>query len=100
MLTRYPTIPAEDIDRQGKSFLFCDVALCQNKVEVTGITQYTVRDQTFDQAPMPSGWVTSDPDNNAVAGAAQFCPDHNSYIPQPVNETSVPASAVAESSEK
>lgn len=82
-LTRYPVLPDNDVDRQGTAWLFCDVADCPREAEVLDVEEATVGGTTYRYAPMPDGWVTNNPDDNALAGAAQFCPDHGDRVVKP-----------------
>jgi len=82
-LVRYPHLPAENVDRQGQAWLFCDVGSCDAQVEVTGLEEATVGGHTYRYAQMPDGWVTNDPEDNALHGAAQFCPTHANRIVKP-----------------
>lgn len=82
MLTRYPDVPpAAEVARQGKCFLSCDFEGCTEEVEVTGIESYDVRGVTCYMADLPDDWASSDSENNAMAGAAAFCPTHAEYAP-------------------
>lgn len=95
MLTTYPEIPQDEIDRQGKTFMSCDVSTCDAEAEVTGIGLRTLesgnRTVTEKYAPMPDGWVTTDPDDNAVNGAANFCSKHASRVVKPQADAPEPA---------
>lgn len=87
MLREYPHFTDEEIDRRGEIWLFCDVSTCAAAAKVEGIERverqvgrHTV---ASDFAPLPEGWATSDPEKNALNGAADFCPTHADriYVP-------------------
>lgn len=83
MIVTYPSLPAEEVTRQGSSWLACDVASCPNEAEIVGVEEATVGGTVHRYAPMPEGWVTNDPDDNALHGAAQFCATHASRVVKP-----------------
>lgn len=88
-LIRYPDLPPEEVSRQGQAWLKCDVGNCPNEVQVTGLEEATVGGHTYRYAPMPEGWVTNDPDDNALNGAAQFCDKHASRVVKPTPDADV-----------
>lgn len=67
MLTVYPTLDADAVAKQGEAWLACDVASCNKTVKVV-------------DGVLPTGWVTDDPENNPLKGAAQFCSTHSSKV--------------------
>ncbi|MEJ7786909.1 MAG: hypothetical protein WKF96_19080 [Solirubrobacteraceae bacterium] len=83
MIRTYPQPPAEAA-RAGQPWVFCDAEGCTNDAQIADITEYPVKGGVAYEAPMPEGWATSDPDDNALAGAAQFCPTHTDRLPPPV----------------
>jgi hypothetical protein len=98
MTRDYPTIPRDEIDRQGETWLFCDAEDCDAAVHVDGITEHVFQQgrRTITElvAPMPDGWATSDPDGNPLNGAADFCPAHADRIfvpagpaPDPIHDS-------------
>lgn len=95
MIRTYPAPPVAE-PREGQSWLFCDAEGCAKDVKITGITSYPVRDDLVYEAPMPKGWVTSDPEDNALAGAAQFCPLHADHLAPPVEPEPAPEPAPVE----
>lgn len=90
MIRHYPEIPKEDVARQGKSYLFCDAEDCDASVEVKDVLTHEMIRGTVKEARAPKGWVTSDPEGNALNGAAHFCADHAERVPEPVGSTPPP----------
>jgi hypothetical protein len=90
MIHSYPELAEDEVARAGEHWLFCDSDSCKAAVKVEGAAPYQIRDRTLYEAPMPEGWGTSDPDDNALAGAAQFCPKHVKLLGTPVPEASAP----------
>lgn len=73
MLTRYPILDTLDVKRQGQDWLSCDVASCTKEAQVK-------------DDELPKGWVTDDPNDDPLKGAAQFCPDHASRVSEALVE--------------
>lgn len=87
MVKTYPKIPRDDVERQGRSYIACDAEGCDAEVEVEDVrTVELMRGRSLTMAEMPEGWATSDPDANAMAGAADFCPEHAGLIHRPLEE--------------
>ncbi len=109
MIVHYPTDPAVTTalpegtglnsftERAGKVYWHCDVASCDADAELS-VTEVPDTCPNCGEDPkgsrfcpecgfrnpthsVPDGWVTSDPDDDATAGAAQFCPKHKSNVP-------------------
>lgn len=72
MLLNYRIITQEEFDRNGQDWWFCDAPNCESAIQVN-----------VDDC-VPDGWETSDPGNDPLAGAAQFCSEHVSRLTQTV----------------
>lgn len=96
MILHYPEIPQDDIDRQGTTWVFCDVQSCPAASEVDDVEEATVGRRTYRYAPMPEGWVTNDPEDNAFNGSAQFCEEHANRVVKPQKEEPVEEPPVVE----
>lgn len=89
MITTYkPLLDGTEFDRAGTVWISCDVGSCDREAEVALVAVELDADggavMSEESAPMPDGWVTSNVDDNAIAGAAQFCPDHASMVSSPI----------------
>lgn len=83
MIQSYPEIEPERIERQGKTYVFCDAEGCEAQTEVEA-ERHTFSDgKTVVYGPVPEGWATSDPEKNIMNGAADFCPEHADKIHVP-----------------
>lgn len=98
MTRDYPVLPKDELKRQGETWLFCDAEDCDADVRVDAIREETRQEGrrtiTETVAVMPDGWATSDPDDNPLNGAADFCAQHAERIfvavgpvPEPVRDS-------------
>lgn len=83
MIQTYPKIEPELIERQGKTYVFCDAEGCEEHVAVEAETHTFSDGKTISYGPVPEGWATSDPEKNIMKGAADFCPKHADKIHVP-----------------
>lgn len=118
MIVHYPTDPAattalpEGTDlktltgRAGEAWWCCDVASCSAEAKLAEVPVPDTCPQCGSEAKgtrfcaecgfrhpthaVPKGWVTSNPDDDALAGAAQFCAKHKSRVPEPVDDAPPP----------
>jgi hypothetical protein len=98
MIIEYTEIPQEHVDRQGEAWIFCDAEKCNASEKVQDVKEFEMLQGTVRQAPMPDGWVTSDPNGNALSGAADFCPKHKDRIYVPPADATIPETIRDESS--
>lgn len=59
----WPTLTDLQVARAGQAWWHCDAAGCTGEAQVVN-------------GEIPAGWVTTDPEQNPLNGAAQFCPAH------------------------
>lgn len=76
MIHTYPEIPQREIDYAGKTVMFCDAESCDAEAEVKTKTFKSDDDEKILRGEMPEGWVTSNPTNDPLQGAANFCSEH------------------------
>lgn len=82
MIRHYDEIPKEEVDRQGQSWIFCDVSTCNASAQIEGVEERTRQEGPYTIterfAPLPDGWASDD--DNALHGSADFCKKHSSRI--------------------